>query len=182
MKKYFLILLLFFFAIPVADVLACDIAPFARADLKILYRSFRVDLPKPKLKINYEKLKAVDKAEIRLYGIGASKKKFYLGAYIQKDKIVVYNKIFQKHTKCDKYVKSKLRDILAHEYTHYLDTYGNLSKLINSTNKEQTAIIGEYAFAELIWPNKKMIFTRPLTESEKVKMVKLKDFLKVYKR
>ena len=172
---------IFFFAIPNVHA-DCNIGPVAKKDLNILYRSFRVDLPKPKLKIDYGKLKAIDEAAAQPYGMDASKKKFYLGAYTQKNKIVVYNKIFKLHKTCDEQVKSKLRGMLAHEYAHYLDSFSTLSSMLGTSNDEQTAIIGEHAFAGLVWPNKKTIFTRALTSSEQINMTKLKNFFQKYKR
>ncbi|MCX6766884.1 MAG: hypothetical protein NT170_03875 [Candidatus Moranbacteria bacterium] len=134
------------------------------------------------MKIDRGKLKAVDKIGTQPYSIGVPQKKYYLGAYTQNDKIVVYGRIFQKHKTCDEHVKSKLRGMLAHEYTHYLDGYGKLSNLIGSANDEQTAIIGEHMFSELIWPNEKMIFTRALTVSERIKMIRIRNYLQEYRR
>ena len=153
----------------------CNIRPSAISDLHDLYKYTHGELSRPKLKIDNGKLTASEGIQTQLYGV-ESTKKYYLGAYTQNDKITVYSRIFKLHKKCDEHVKSKLRGMLAHEYTHYLDNYGVLSNLIHASDIEQTAIISEYVLSKLAWGNLNVQYTRPLTLAEQGKATILKSF------
>ena len=176
MKKTLFIFILFFFLTTSRAHADCKIRPFAASYLQDLYKYTHGELSRPKLKINNGKLKAVDGPGTQPYGIGMSNKNYYLGAYTQGNKITIYSKIFKLHKKCDEQVKSKLRDMLAHEYTHYLDNYGVLSNLIHVSNSEETAIISEHVLSRLVWGNIAMQYTRSLTPEEQNKAIVLRNF------
>ena len=177
MKKILIITIfsIIFFATSNAHA-DCNIRPSSVTDLNDLYNYTHADLSRPRLKINNGKLKAVNELESQPYSLGALKKKYYLGGYTQGDKITIYSKIFKLHKKCDEKVKSDLRAMLTHEYTHYLDSYGVLSNLIGTTNDEQTAIISEHVLSKLVWGDMTVQYTRPLTSDEQAKAAILRNF------
>ena len=177
MKKL-LILVIFsiiFFATSKANA-DCDIRPSSVTDLNDLYNFTHGELKRPRLKINTGKLKSVDSAESQPYNMGTLKKKYYFGAYTQGNKITIYSKLFKLHDTCDEHVKAKLRGMLTHEYTHYLDSYSVLSNLIDLNNDEQTAIISEHVLSKLVWGNMAVQYTRPLTQNEQEKAAVLSNF------
>jgi len=177
MKKIFLLIIsLILFSATSNAHADCNIRPFAASYLNDLYKYTHGELKRPKLKIDNGKLKAIDNQGEQPYGIGVSKKKLYLGAYTQNNKITIYSKIFKLHKKCDEQVKSKLRDMLTHEYTHYLDSYGVLSNLIHTSNDEETAIISEHVLSKLVWGDVKIQYIRPLTLDEQNKAIVLRNF------
>jgi hypothetical protein len=177
MKKFFFLVIfsILLFTIPKAHA-DCNIRPSAVTDLNDLYGYTHADLSRPRLKIDNGKLRAADDVAAQPYSLGTLKKKYYFGGYTQGSKITIYSKIFKLHKKCDKQVKSKLRGMLAHEYTHYLDSYGVLSNLIHSSNDEETAIVSEHVLSELVWGNVSVQYTRPLTASEQIQAAILRNF------
>ena len=175
MKKLLFLLSLSVF-LPFSANAQCNIRSSAVTDLNDLYNYTHADLSYPKLKIDNGNLKAVADTEETTYGITNQTKKYYLGAYTEGNKITIYSKIFKLHFKCDEYVKSKLRGMLTHEYTHYLDSYGVLSNLIHTDNDEETAIISEHVLSRLVFGNEVVQFTRPLTADETNKANLLRNF------
>ncbi len=161
----------FFFFLTPATHAECDIRPWADQYMDDLYAYSTFGLSKPNLVIETGKLAQMNQGEISQYGISKkSNKKYYIGAYTDGDTIGIYQKLFSSYKKCDKVAKSKLRAMIAHEYTHYIDgsSYGlsRLSGLIETANYEKTAIIGEHTLAKLVW-NKSINPTRNLTSREK---------------
>ena len=128
---------------------SCDIKPLATRYLNDLYEYIDGGLERPKLKIDNGKLESVDNIEIQQYKLGSSQKKYYVTAYTEGNKIKIYSRIFKLHDMCDKDVKGKLRNILVHEYTHYLDSFGDVSGIINTTDDEEAAITVSYTHLTL---------------------------------
>lgn len=160
---------IFLFAFPTHA--ACNIKPLAEQYITDLYAYSTFGLEKPNITIERGKPPKMSQSDITQYGISKkSSKKYYIGAYTQGDTIGIYQKIFSSYEKCDKAAKSKLRAMITHEYTHYVDgsSYGltRLSMLIGTSNYEKTAIVGENTLAKVVW-NKSIIPTRKLTSQEK---------------
>ena len=160
----------------------CDIRPWAAYDIRMLHGAMRTDMKKPRLVIDRKHLEEVSDTVAEPYGIGVPRKPYYVGAYTEGRKITVYQQVFQKHLTCDEAVRSKLRGMLAHEYTHYLDSDGVISRLIGTDNEEQVAIIGEHYFATLAWPGTETRFTRPLTSDEDIQLKTLRREFKPYEQ
>jgi hypothetical protein len=184
MKKYFLIFLLFFFALPIAKASACDIQPIARSYLNEVYNYANFGLKKPRLIITNDPLIKLSEEDKKQFGKNINKTRGLLASYtdLNKNEIVVYSKIFEDHSRCDGFVANKLKRLIVHEYTHYID--GNkdfyLSGLVGTENLEKTAIIGEHIFPKLVWGKKNTRVIRPLTKDEIKKAKMIRAFILSY--
>jgi len=181
MKKYLPIFLLFPFVFSIAKAAACDIHPIAQSYLNEVYNYVDFGLKKPRLIITNDSLIKLSKEDKKQFGKNINKTRGLLASYTDLDnnEIVIYSKIFEDHDRCDGFVTNKLKRLIVHEYTHYID--GNkdfeLSSLVGTENLEKTAVIGEHIFPKLVWDKKNTRVIRPLTKNEKKKAMLIRNFI-----
>lgn len=164
------LLLAFFFFIPVDNVSACNLKSNARKYIDIVAdtSSTQYGSATPVLKYDTKSVKKVGKAK---YWLGSS----------DGITMTIYEKSFDKlygKTCTDRHWR-ELRTTVAHEYAHHIDFNHNkaISKMIGTKDLERAAILGgEYILHDEVW-GRTATNAKALKSGEKKKYDAIKRYI-----